>query len=65
VDHFFANLTEVERARVTDHAQFASIGETTTAAIRKYGKEPEVVAKNATIADLHEAVVERYARTDV
>jgi uroporphyrinogen III methyltransferase / synthase len=57
VDHFFAKLSEDERARVTSHALFASIGETTSAAIRKCGKEPDVVAKNATVGDLHDAVV--------
>ncbi|MDP9191835.1 MAG: uroporphyrinogen-III C-methyltransferase [Acidobacteriota bacterium] len=56
VDHFFAQLTEEQRARVIARATLASIGEATSAAIRKYGKEPDVVAKNATIQDLHDAV---------
>lgn len=57
VDHFLAKLTDEERTRILQHATIASIGETTSAAIRRYGKEPDVVAKNATIQDLHDAVV--------
>jgi uroporphyrinogen III methyltransferase/synthase len=57
VDHFFAKLTEEERTRILQHATIASIGEATSAAIRRYGKAPDVVAKNATIQDLHDAVV--------
>lgn len=56
VDNFFAKLTKEERERVLQHATIASIGETTSAAIRKFGKEPDVVAKNATIQDLHDAL---------
>ncbi len=57
VEHFFAKLTEEERARILQHAKIASIGETTSAAIRKHGKEPDIVAKNATILDLHVVLV--------
>ena len=45
VEHFFAKLSEEERSRILQHATIASIGEATSAAIRKYGKEPDVVAK--------------------
>jgi uroporphyrinogen III methyltransferase / synthase len=62
VDHFLAKLTNEERMRILQHAKIASIGETTSAAIRRYGKEPDVVAKNATIQDLHDAVVEMLRR---
>jgi uroporphyrinogen III methyltransferase/synthase len=57
VDHFFGKLNAEERARVMKRAILASIGATTSEAIRKYGKEPDVVAENATIRALHDAVV--------
>ncbi len=57
VEHFFAKLTPEERARVMKRATIASIGPTTSEAIRKYGKEPDVVAENATIRALHDVVV--------
>ncbi|HEV7764988.1 MAG TPA: uroporphyrinogen-III C-methyltransferase [Thermoanaerobaculia bacterium] len=57
VDHFFGKLSEEERARVLAQAKLASIGETTSAAIRKYGREPDVVAASARIQALHDAVV--------
>ena len=57
VEHFFEKLTAEERARVLQRATIASIGATTSAAIRRYGKEPDVVAPNATIQALHDAVV--------
>lgn len=58
VEHFFSKLTDEERTRVLGHAIVASIGETTSAAIRKYGRGPDVVAEKATIAALHQAVLE-------
>jgi uroporphyrinogen III methyltransferase/synthase len=57
VDHFFEKLTPEERARVNRRAILASIGATTSEAIRRYGKEPDVVAEKATIAALHDAIV--------
>ncbi|MEA2489897.1 MAG: uroporphyrinogen methyltransferase / synthase [Acidobacteriota bacterium] len=57
VDHFFGPLTEDERRRVNARALLASIGATTSEAIRRYGKEPEIVAEQATIASLHDAVL--------
>jgi uroporphyrinogen III methyltransferase/synthase len=57
VEHFFAKLTDDERARVLRRARLASIGETTSAAIREHGREADIVAKNATIRDLHDAIV--------
>jgi uroporphyrinogen III methyltransferase/synthase len=57
VDRFFEKLGADERRRVIEHAVFASIGAATSDAIRRYGKEPEIVAANATIGDLHDAVV--------
>jgi len=57
VDRFFEKLTAEERAQVLARAAIASIGPTTSEAIRRYGKEPDVVAENATIRALHDAVV--------
>jgi uroporphyrinogen III methyltransferase/synthase len=57
VEHFFSKLSVEERARVLARAKLASIGDTTSAAIRKWGKEPDIVAANATIQALHDAVV--------
>lgn len=59
VDHFFGPLTDDERRRVNARALLASIGATTSEAIRRYGKEPDVVASQATVAALHDAVVEQ------
>lgn len=57
VDNFFGKLSEDERRRVLTRATIASIGATTSEAIRKYGKEPDVVAEKATIQALHDAVI--------
>jgi len=57
VDHFFEKLTGEERARVLQRATLASIGPATSDAIRRYGKEPDVVAASATIQALHDAVI--------
>ncbi|HEX6159370.1 MAG TPA: uroporphyrinogen-III C-methyltransferase, partial [Thermoanaerobaculia bacterium] len=57
VDHFFAKLDEAERAKVLERAVVASIGETTSAAIRKYGRAPDVVAEKASVQALHDALV--------
>jgi len=57
VDHFFEKLTPEERAAILDRALIASIGETTSAAIRRYGKTPDLVAGQATIPALHDAVI--------
>jgi len=58
VDHFFGKLNAEERKKVAEHAKFFSIGPTTTEAIRRFGFTPEVESKSATIAALHDAVVE-------
>ncbi|HVR38856.1 MAG TPA: uroporphyrinogen-III C-methyltransferase [Thermoanaerobaculia bacterium] len=63
VDHFYEKLTADERAKVNRRATLASIGPTTSEAIRRYGKEPDVVAENATIASLHDAVLNAIAST--
>jgi uroporphyrinogen III methyltransferase/synthase len=57
VEHFFSRLSEEERGRVLARARLASIGETTSAAIRKWGKEPDLVAANATIQALHDVLL--------
>ncbi len=56
VDNFYGKLTEDERRRVNERALIASIGSMTTDAIRRYGKDPDVVAESATIQALHDAV---------
>jgi uroporphyrinogen III methyltransferase/synthase len=57
VEHFFGKLTEDERARVAKRALLASIGPTTSDAIRKFGFEPGVEAANASVAALHDSVI--------
>jgi uroporphyrinogen III methyltransferase/synthase len=50
VDNFFARLTPGKAALV-------SIGATTTEAIRRHGQEPSIVAKNATVPAMRDAIV--------
>ncbi|MCU1230184.1 MAG: Uroporphyrinogen methyltransferase / synthase, partial [Acidobacteria bacterium] len=50
VDNFFAAAPNV-------NAKLASIGPTTSEAIRNHGKEPDVEAENASVQSLHDAVV--------
>ena len=57
VDHFFEKLTAEERARISERAILASIGPSTTETIRKWGRSPDVVAQNASVQALHDAVV--------
>ncbi|HEX7152964.1 MAG TPA: uroporphyrinogen-III C-methyltransferase [Thermoanaerobaculia bacterium] len=57
VDNFFSRLPEEERARILSTALLASIGPTTSDAIRKWGKEPDVEAANASVAALRDAVL--------
>jgi uroporphyrinogen III methyltransferase/synthase len=61
VEHFFAKLTGDERARVLQRAVVASIGATTSEAIARYGRTPDVVAPSATVQALHDTLVERLA----
>ncbi|HUR79171.1 MAG TPA: uroporphyrinogen-III C-methyltransferase [Thermoanaerobaculia bacterium] len=56
VDHFFAKLDP-------GRALLASIGPTTSEAIQKHGRTADIVARNATIAALLEAVIEHTAAT--
>lgn len=65
VDHFFEKLTTEERAKINRDAAFASMGPTTTEAIKKYGKEPEIVAENATIQALLDGVLGYVKETPV
>ena len=57
VDNFFSRLSEDERRRVLERARLASIGPTTSEAIRRYGKEPEIVAEKATIEALVQSIL--------
>ncbi|HEX2062518.1 MAG TPA: uroporphyrinogen-III C-methyltransferase [Thermoanaerobaculia bacterium] len=63
VEHFCAKLTDAERAKVFARAAVVSIGETTSAAIRNYGRTPDAVAAKASIAALHDAVLQVCAPT--
>jgi uroporphyrinogen III methyltransferase/synthase len=63
VDRFFEKLTSEERTRLLGRALIASIGDTTSAAVRKYGREPNVVAAQASVQSLHDAVVEAVAHS--
>jgi uroporphyrinogen-III synthase len=51
VDNFFAAATHVT-------AKLASIGPTTSEAIRKHGKEPDIESENASVQSLHDAVID-------
>ncbi|HEY0140315.1 MAG TPA: uroporphyrinogen-III C-methyltransferase [Thermoanaerobaculia bacterium] len=57
-DHFYGKLTEDERKKVNARALIASIGATTSQAVRRYGKEPDVVAEKASVEAIRDAVVE-------
>ena len=63
VDHFLEKLTAEEKSRVLKQALVVSIGDTTSAAIRKHGKEPDVVASKATIPAMRDAVLAACALT--
>ena len=61
VDHFFTRLSEDERTRVLGRATVVSIGATTSEAIRRIGKEPDVIAKSASVQAMHDALVDAFA----
>ncbi len=65
VDHFFAKLTEEERARVVQRAKLVSIGAATSEAIGRYGRPPDLVAPKATVQAMHDAIVEARAQERV
>ena len=65
VDHFFGRLSADERSKISARAILASIGPTTTEAIRRFGRGPDIEAKNATIAALLEAVTSALAGASV
>ena len=54
VDNFFAAIPD---AAELNGALLASIGPTTTEAIRRHGRQPDVEASNASVQALHDAVV--------
>jgi uroporphyrinogen III methyltransferase / synthase len=56
VDNFFAT------APALNHALLASIGPTTSDALRKHGRQPDIEASTASIQALHDAVVHAEAR---
>jgi uroporphyrinogen-III synthase len=54
VDNFFAAVPDATKL---NGALLASIGPTTTEAIRRHGRQPNVEASNASVQALHDAVV--------
>jgi uroporphyrinogen III methyltransferase / synthase len=56
VDNFFAT------APALNHALLVSIGPTTSDALRKHGRQPDIEASTASIQALHDAVVHAEAR---
>jgi uroporphyrinogen III methyltransferase / synthase len=64
VDHFFAKLTEEERAKVLARAKTVSIGATTSAAMERYGRGPDVVAEKASVQAMHDALVATFSSGD-
>ncbi len=61
VDNFFRRLTAEERAKLLGRTMIASIGPVTTQAIRRYGRGPDVESPTASVAALHDAVVDAVA----
>jgi len=61
VEHFFGKLTEEERSKVMLRATIASIGATTSAALERYGRGPDVVAEKASVQALHDALVATFS----
>ena len=59
VDNFFAAIPDAAKL---NGALLASIGPTTTEAIRKHGRHADVEASNASVQALHDAVVAALAR---
>jgi uroporphyrinogen III methyltransferase/synthase len=56
VDNFFAAVPD---AAQLNGALLASIGPTTTEAVRRHGRQPDVEAASASVQALHDAVVEK------
>ncbi|HET7705237.1 MAG TPA: uroporphyrinogen-III C-methyltransferase [Thermoanaerobaculia bacterium] len=61
VDNFFSRLTADERSKLLGRAMIASIGPVTTQAIKRYGRGPDVESPTASVAALHDAVVDAAA----
>jgi uroporphyrinogen III methyltransferase/synthase len=61
VDNFFSRLTAEERSRLLGRAIIASIGPVTSQAIKRYGRGPDVESGSASVAALHDAVVDAVA----
>ena len=60
VDHFFEAIGE--NVKVLDGARIASIGPITSAAIRRWKREPDAEAEEATVGSLCDAVVRMLSR---
>jgi uroporphyrinogen III methyltransferase/synthase len=65
VDNFYAKLTAEQREQLHQRALIASIGPTTSEAIRTYGRSPDIVAEAATVQSLHDAVAGWWGRGPV
>ncbi len=65
VEHFFDNLSEEQAARLTEQAVLASIGPTTSTAIRSRGAVVNVEADEASVASLTDAVIRHLQRKAV
>jgi uroporphyrinogen III methyltransferase / synthase len=59
-ENFFAKLSEEEKRKVLARTTLASIGPTTSEAIRAAGGTPQVEAANPTVSALVEAVIAHY-----
>jgi uroporphyrinogen III methyltransferase/synthase len=60
-ENFFEKLGDEQKKRLLGHACIASIGPTTSAAIRAHGATPQVEASNPTVAALVDAVLAHFA----
>ena len=64
VEHFFGMLTDEQRATLGTSATLASIGPTTSAALRKLGVEPDLESEEASVPALVETVVRHFTGMD-
>ena len=60
-DRFFGPLTEAERSKVLASARIASIGPTTSEAVKRYGRGPDVEATTASVQSLHDSIVDLFS----
>ena len=58
VDNLLGPLSPAERSRLLAHALVVTIGPTTNEALRRHGREPDLVAAKPSIPEMHAAVLE-------